>query len=200
MGATLETERLTLRPLTMADADHLVALDHDPEVMRYLSGGVATPRELIERTILPRFLQAFERGDGSGAWAALERSTGMFLGWFSFQSDDAHPDEYSLGYRLRRSAWGNGYATEGARALIRRGFTHLGARRVTATTYQDNLRSRRVMERVGMRLARSYRLTATDLSAASATFASSDEAWDGDDVEYEIVRADWEQREADREG
>ncbi len=199
MGATLETERLILRPLTMADVDHLVALDRDPEVMRYLSGGVATPRELIEWTILPRFLQAFERGDGSGVWAAIDRATGAFLGWFSFQSDDKHPGGYSLGYRLCRAAWGQGYATEGARALIHRGFIELGARRVTATTYQDNLRSRRVMERLGMRLARSYRLTPADLSAASATFASSGEAWDGDDVEYEIVRADWERREADRE-
>ncbi|HET9109994.1 MAG TPA: GNAT family N-acetyltransferase [Ktedonobacterales bacterium] len=199
MGATLETERLTLRPLTEADADHLVALDSDPEVMRYLNGGAATPRELIEWTILPRFLRSFERGDGSGVWAAIERGSGTFVGWFSFQSDDACPGEYSLGYRLSRAAWGHGYATEGARALILRGFAQLGARRISATTYQDNHRSRRVMERLDMRLARSYRLTAADLADVSETFAPSGEVWEGDDVEYELLRSEWERRVAGRE-
>ena len=199
MDVTLETARLTLRPLTEADVEHLTALDSDPEVMRYLSGGAATPRELIERTILPRFLKSFERGDGSGAWAAIERRTGAFLGWLSFTSDDERPGEYALGYRLGRSAWGRGYATEGARALIRRGFERYGARRVIATTYQDNLRSRRVMECLGMRLARSYRLTQADLAAEGATYAMSGEVWDGDDVEYALARTEWERREVCRE-
>lgn len=199
MDATLETERLTLRPLTEADVAHLVALDSDPEVMRYLNGGAATPRDLIERAILPRFLRSFERGDGSGVWAAIEHGSGTFLGWFSFQSDDARPGEFSLGYRLRRAAWGHGYATEGARALILRGFAQLGAQRICATTYQDNHRSRRVMERLGMRLARSYRLTAADLADTSETFAPSGEVWDGEDVEYALLRSDWERRDAGQE-
>lgn len=58
-----------------------------------------------------------------------------FLGWFHFRPpDDDGPNEAELGYRLRKSAWGNGYATEGSRALIRKGFTKLGVQRVVAYT------------------------------------------------------------------
>jgi RimJ/RimL family protein N-acetyltransferase len=97
---------------------------------------------------------------------------------------------------MRRAAWGRGYATEGARALIHRGFSELGVQRVVATTYQDNLASRRVMEKVGMRLVRSYRLTPEDLLAADTFDGASQDMWDGDDVEYALERADWERQEA----
>ena len=197
MRVLLRTERLMLRRLTEADADHLVALDSDPEVMRYLTGGAPTPRDVIEREILPRFLRSYEQGDGYGVWAVIERATGDFLGWLSFQRQvGGVPGSVSLGYRLRRSAWGKGYAAEGARALIRKGFAELGARRIVATTYQDNLASRRVMEKVGMTLAHVYHLTPADLAAESDTFVSSGELWDGADVEYELLRADWERQEA----
>ena len=66
-------------------------------------------------------------------WAAIERSTRGFVGWFEFYPrKDAGPEE--VGYRLRRSARGKGYATEGSRALIRKGFTELGVQRVLAET------------------------------------------------------------------
>jgi RimJ/RimL family protein N-acetyltransferase len=197
MEVFLETERLVLRRFTAADADHLVALDGDPEVMRYLTGGAPTPRAVIERDILPRFLRYDERPAGYGFWAAIEKASGDFLGWFSFRPPGgAGPDEVELGYRLRRAAWGQGYATEGSRALIRKGFAELGVRRVFATTYQDNLASRRVMEKVGMTLARTYRLTPADLAAEGTFHSTAQEVWDGDDVEYALERADWERREA----
>ncbi len=158
MQVLLETGRLVLRRFTEADVDHLVALDGDPAVMRYLSGGTPTPREVIERDILPRFLRSYEGSDGFGYWAAIAKATGDFLGWFSFRPrDGVGPGEVELGYRLRRAAWGRGYATEGARALIRKGFAELGVRRVVATTYQDNLASRRVMEKAGMRREAQFR-------------------------------------------
>src|SRR6185312_13956493 len=129
--------------------------DSDPAVMRWLNGGVPTPRAVIEREILPRFLRSYQRHAGYGVWAAIERASGDFVGWFSFQPHDgADPDEIGLGYRLRQPVWGKGYATEGARALIRKGFTELGAQHIIATTYQDNLASRRVMEKAGLRLTR----------------------------------------------
>ena len=79
MRVFLETERLVLRRFTEADVDNLVELDGDPEVMRYLTGGGTTPRAEIERDILPRFLGYYERHDGFGFWAALERASGDFL-------------------------------------------------------------------------------------------------------------------------
>jgi RimJ/RimL family protein N-acetyltransferase len=198
MQVYLETERLVLRQFTADDAENLFELDSDPEVMRYLSGGEPTPREMIEQKILPRFLASYERFPGYGTWAAVLISTGEFLGWFGFQpaSEDS-PDNVSLGYRLRRSAWGKGYATEGSQALIRKGFTELGAARVYATTYEDNLASRRVMEKVGMKLVRAYRLTLSDLLAESTFYDAGGDTWEGNDVEYALVKADWEQNEAE---
>ncbi len=194
MHVHLETERLILRRFTMDDLDNLVELESDPEVMRYLTGGPPTPRETLERDILPAYLAYYERGDAYGYWAAIEKATGAFLGWFQFRPHEGAPaDQPELGYRLRRSAWGKGYATEGSRALIRKGFTELGVRRVVAFTYGEHLASRRVMEKSGMRLVRTYRLAPEQLVSLGVTDPT---LFDGDDVEYAITKAEWEQQQA----
>ncbi len=197
MQVFLETERMVLRRFTAADVDHLVDLDSDPEVMRFLTGGRPTPREVVQHDILPAFLRSYEPVSGLGVFAAIEKDRGEFLGWFGFRPKDAgDPTEVTLGYRLRQAVWGRGYATEGVRALIRKGFTELGVQRVVATTYQDNLASRRVMEKAGLRLVRTYRMTVAELVANDTTSQSlSTELWDGDDVEYGLLKADWEQQE-----
>ena len=133
MRVFLETDRLVLRRFTSADADNLVSLDADPDVMRYITGGIPTSREEIENEVLPAFLGYYQRYEGYGFWAVIEKETGEFLGWFHFRPyEGGAPGEVDLGYRLRKSAWGKGYATEGSRALIRKGFTEFGhrARRV----------------------------------------------------------------------
>ena len=146
MQVFLETDRLVLRQFTMADADNLVNLDADPDVMRFVTGGVATTREEIETEFLPAFLAYYDRYEGFGFWAAIEKPTGQFLGWFHFRPrEGANADEAELGYRLRKSAWGKGYATEGSRALIRKGFSEFGVQRVVAEAMAVNLASRRVM-------------------------------------------------------
>jgi len=195
----LETERLILRRFTSADVDNLYRLDGDPEVMRFLTGGQGTPREEIENDILPAFLSYYSRFEGYGFWAAIERTTGDFIGWFHFRPLPGRPlDEPELGYRLRREAWGKGYGTEGSRALIQKGFVDLGVQRVVASTYQDNLASRRVMEKVGMSLVRTYRLSPKELLEQFGI--TSPELFDGDDVEYAISKAEWEQRHHDAGG
>lgn len=196
MQVLLDTGRLILRRFTTDDAGNLAELDGDPEVMRFLTGGNPMPRDVIEAEILPRFLRYDERFPGFGFWAAIDRVTGDFVGWFSLRPlDEADPGEASLGFRLRRAVWGQGYATEGARALVRLGFTALGVKRVVATTYQDNLASRRVMEKVGMRLNRTFRLTTDDLKSIDTYHLASQELWDGDDIEYSLQKVDWEEQE-----
>lgn len=197
----LETERLILRRFAAYDVDNLVALDSDPEVMRFINGGVPTSREVVQHRILPGFLRSYARCPGFGAWAAIERASGDFIGWLSLRpAEGGTPDNVALGYRLRRAAWGKGYATEGARAVIRKAFAELGVRRVFATTYEHNLASRRVMEKAGLTLVRRYRLTPADL-AATNTFdgATSQDVWEGDEVEYALLRVDW-QRQAGQDG
>jgi RimJ/RimL family protein N-acetyltransferase len=153
----LETRRLVLRRFTADDADNLVNLDADPEVMRFVTGGVPTSRDDIEKDFLPAFLGYYERYEGFGFWVVIEKATGEFLGWFHFRpGKDAGPGEVELGYRLRQPAWGQGYATEGARALIRKGFTELDVRLVVAEAMAANTASRRVMEKAGLRLVRTY--------------------------------------------
>ncbi|KAA3663627.1 MAG: N-acetyltransferase [Chloroflexi bacterium] len=191
MHTLLITNRLILRRLLKTDADCLFKLDNDPDVMRYINGGIPTPRDIFERDILPAFLHVDERFPRFGFWAAIEKHTREFLGWFSFRPDDNASGNVTLGYRLCKAAWGNGFATEGARALIDKGFAELGVNRVTATTYQDNLGSIRVMEKVGMTLVRRFRLTQSDLIKTDTHHVSSLELWDGDDVEYAIDRAEW---------
>jgi RimJ/RimL family protein N-acetyltransferase len=140
MQIFLETDRLVLRRFTEADVENLVDLDGDPDVMRFINGGKSTPRDVIQNQILPRFLGYYEGFEGFGYWAATEKMTGGFLGWFEFRPRaSGSPDEVELGYRLRESAWGKGYATEGSRALIRKGFTELGGQRVVASTMAVNL-------------------------------------------------------------
>jgi len=188
--ALLETERLLLRRLTEADAPLLHELDSDPEVMRYLSGGPPTPFALIRDEILPRFIGYYDRAPWAGVWAAIERSSGEFAGWLSLRPNDDLARGGDLGYRLRRAAWGRGLATEGARALLNRAFRDLDLPRAYATTYEHNLASRRVLEKLGMRHVRSYRLE--EEGSRPATYATdASEVWDGDEVEYAIEREEW---------
>ncbi len=182
MHVYLTTDRLVLRQFTPSDVDLLLALDNDPEVMRYINGGRPVPREEIETDTLPAFLGYYERFDGYGFWAAQDRSTMDFLGWFHFRPPAGHErDDVELGYRLHRHAWGRGLATEGSRALITKGFTDHGVRRVFAETMAVNVASRRVMEKSGLLFVRAFH-----------------QPWpfpiDGDehgDVEYALERPDW---------
>lgn len=195
MNVLLESDRLVLRRFTLADADDLFKLDNDPEVMRFLNGGAPTPREVIRDEILPLFTRYDERVPASGFWACVERATGAFVGWFSFRWTGAVPGEVSLGFRMCRAAWGRGYATEGARALIDRGRSEWGVRRVVATTYEENHGSRRVLANVGMRLVRRFRLTPSDLASVDTYHLTEEDLWEGDDLEYALELGDWEEQE-----
>lgn len=126
MQVFLETERLVLRRFTGNDVQNLFDLDNDPEVMRFITGGRPTPRAVVRNETLPRFLCYYERYARFGFWAAVEKRSNRFLGWFELRPPDSGgPGEVELGYRLRREAWGRGYATEGSQALIRRAFAEL---------------------------------------------------------------------------
>ena len=190
MEVFIETDRLTLRRFTEADVDDLVDLDADPEVMHFITGGKPTPRETIENEILPHFIDYYRRFDGYGFWPAIEKSTGKFIGWFHLRPPAGRPaDEPELGYRLRRSAWGQGYAAEGSRALVDKAFRDLGARRVFAETMAVHHASRSVMEKAGLHYVRTFH-------------QEWPERIPGDehgDVEYALTREEWERRQDGKE-
>jgi RimJ/RimL family protein N-acetyltransferase len=150
--------------------------------MFFITGGAPTPREEIVGDYLPAFLSYYARFPGYGFWALEERVTGAFLGWVHYRPlPDAPTDEPELGYRLAKAAWGKGYAAEASQAVIDHGFRVLGVRRVVASTMAVNTASRRVMEKVGMRLVRTFH-------ADWPVRIPGDEEGD---VEYAITRDEW---------
>ncbi|MGI8517299.1 MAG: GNAT family N-acetyltransferase [Acidimicrobiia bacterium] len=183
MTILLETERMLLREFTTEDSQLLFELNNDPEVMFYINSGQPVPMPEIVEEILPAFLAYHRDGDRFGFWAAIEKTTGNFLGWFHLHPGDHSPDP-ELGYRLHRSAWNRGFATEGSRALIERGFADPAVTRIRAETMAVHTASRRVMERAGMRFVRIFH--------AEWPFRIPGD--EHGDVEYEITRAEWENR------
>ncbi|MEU0373741.1 GNAT family N-acetyltransferase [Streptomyces sp. NPDC006283] len=185
MHVFLETDRLTLRAFTNADAGHVRGVVDDCEVMRYINGGRPSSDGEVEGEIMPRFLHGYPCLGRPGFWAAEDRGSGAFLGWFVFRPEaDDSCREIELGYRLGRAAWGRGLATEGSRALIDKGFSELGVERVTANTMTVNTRSRRVMEKSGLSFVRTFFEEWPDVIEGSEL----------GDVEYALTRADWERR------
>jgi RimJ/RimL family protein N-acetyltransferase len=181
----LVTERLVLRRFRPADAGFIFELDSDPEVMHFITGGLPTSMHEIEETILPRWVSYYDEGPFVGFWAAEDRMTAEVLGWFHLRPSDSGPsDEFELGYRLKRSAWGRGLATEGARALVDMAFVDANASRVFAEGMVVHAASRRVMEKAGLSLVRVFR--------ADWPYAIPGD--DQGDVEYAVTREDWERR------
>jgi RimJ/RimL family protein N-acetyltransferase len=179
----METPRLAMREFTEDDVGNLFNLNSDPEVMRYLTGGRPTPREEIQDRIIPFHLAVYGRLDRLGTWAAESTATGEFLGWFHLRPGPGTDlTNIELGYRLRRSAWHQGYATEGSLALISMGFTDLGAERVFGHTMTVNTASRRVMEKCGLGLVRTTPYQGADVI----------EGAEHGEVEYALTRPEWD--------
>jgi RimJ/RimL family protein N-acetyltransferase len=182
----LETERMWLRRFTRDDAEVLLRLDEDPLVRTYVEDGEPVTLEEAKNTI-EHFLAYYERPEVFGFWAAVEKSTGAFLGWFHFRPHDrANGQEPELGYRLVSECWGKGYATEGSRALIDMGFTTADITRVVAQTMAVHAASRRVLEKCGLRLARTFH----------ADWPIRIPGDEHGDVEYAVTRDEWQAQRA----
>jgi RimJ/RimL family protein N-acetyltransferase len=180
VSAFLETERLWLRDAVPADLDLLHDLNSDPEVIRYLFSRPRT-RAQVEAEVLPRFLSGAD-GRRPRCWIAVEKASNQAIGGFALETPpDGPADEGELGYRLRRAAWGRGYASEGARALLDKGFGDFGLHRIWAQTMAVNTGSRRVMEKAGLRYVRAFHLDFDDPLPGT----------EHGEVEYALTRADW---------
>jgi RimJ/RimL family protein N-acetyltransferase len=150
---------LVLRPFTEADAENLLALESDPEVLRYVWRKPLADAEAYRQFILSTLLPWYDRSDAYGTWAVLEKASQEFVGVGTLkpaiESRRAvemgyRAGEVELGYGLRRAFWGRGYATEMARALVRRAFGELGATAVVAAVSIGNAASIRVLEKAGL--------------------------------------------------
>ena len=192
----LRTARLLLVPLADRHLDLEIRLDSDPEVLRYISGRARSRDEVV--TSHARRMALADKVDGLGYWMAFgsdagtrpeREDEGEFVGLMMLppahgpdQPDD--PTVCDLGYRLVRSHWRRGLASEASRELLRHAFDTIGQSRVIAQTMAVNAGSRGVMAAIGMRYVRTY-------------FPLWDEPLPGADqgeVEYEITREMWAAR------
>jgi RimJ/RimL family protein N-acetyltransferase len=151
LGST-QTERLRLERWShTAHGAGLAAMNAQPEVLEYLGGGSRMTR--AESDAASAGITAHWDAYGFGLWAAIERATGEMLGFVGL----CHPlwwpamiERVEVGWRLRREAWGAGYATEGARAALRAGFETLGLEEIVSFVDRGNERSLAVARRLGM--------------------------------------------------
>lgn len=145
----IRTDRLLLRGWRESDLAPYAALNADPEVTRYLAGPLT--REQSD-AMVERIMRGFAEHD-FGLWAVEVAATGEFVGFtgLSVPAFQAHfTPAVEVGWRLARSAWGNGYATEAARAAVAYGFGEAGLGEIVSFTTAANRASRAVMERLGM--------------------------------------------------
>ena len=148
--AILDTNRLILRQWLVSDREPFVRLNADPRVMEFFPALLA-PEESI--SMIDRIEAHFEV-HGFGLYAAELRQDHTFIGFIGLNIptfDAPFTPCVEIGWRLAAEYWGQGLATEGARAITEHGFQQLGLREVVAFTVPANLRSRRVMEKLGMK-------------------------------------------------
>jgi RimJ/RimL family protein N-acetyltransferase len=129
-------------------------MNADPEVMRYLSSGGVPLAPEESRALSARFGAHWEK-HGFGLWAVEVAASGEFIGYVGLQYPGWFPDmahDVEVGWRLARSAWGHGYATEAAHAALEAAFTTLALSRVISLIDGTNQRSAAVARRLGLRL------------------------------------------------
>jgi ribosomal-protein-alanine N-acetyltransferase len=158
----LETDRLRLRPLARSDWDLISEMCTDPEVLKFV--GDVSNRERAAAELRA----AIRRGAGGrlGVWCVLQRETGEKLGtavllpmpiekkdtdWSLLQEDNYPDADIEVGYILKRSTWGRGYATEACRRLIRFAFEETELDEIVAVTDPDNAVSQKVLRKCGLR-------------------------------------------------
>jgi RimJ/RimL family protein N-acetyltransferase len=143
----IRTERLILRRWTDADRAPFAALNADPVVMEHFPA-------TMSREASDSFVERIERHwdeHGWGLWAIEVPGVAPFVGYVGLWPADYVADGMvEVGWRLARAHWGHGYATEAARESLRVGFEEVGLDEIVSFTVPQNVRSRRVMERIGL--------------------------------------------------
>jgi RimJ/RimL family protein N-acetyltransferase len=151
----METPRLWLRPFDDDDSDEAYhVLEGHPDVWRY-DPGFARTRE--QRAALIHRYATQNALDGPGTLAVIHKESGALLGYVGLQlyllpTEPLSTPEVELYYKLGRAYWGQGYAYEACRAMIRFAFDKLRLARLVTVTHRDNQPSIRLMERLGMRI------------------------------------------------
>jgi RimJ/RimL family protein N-acetyltransferase len=151
----LATPRLRLRRWRPEDREPFAALNADPDVTRYLGDGRPMSRQASDE--LADRIERYFAEHGYGLWAAELTGEAPFIGFIGLALPTFLPEvlpTVEIGWRLARPYWGRGLATEGARTALAAAFGLLEQREVCSIHDPDNVASRRVMEKIGMRFDR----------------------------------------------
>ncbi|MCB0643295.1 MAG: GNAT family N-acetyltransferase [Phaeodactylibacter sp.] len=151
---TLQTDRLLLRPFTLADIQPSYEMETDPEISKYThDGGVKTYKQVEQ--LIRQVIEGDYAIFGFGRFAVEHLTTGEFIGFCGLKYlEDL--DGVDLGYRLKRSFWGQGLATEACRACIEYGFEERDLAQMLAFILPENVRSKRVLEKLGFAFSRAF--------------------------------------------
>jgi ribosomal-protein-alanine N-acetyltransferase len=151
---TIETDRLILRPFTLADVDASYEMNLDARVSKYTGDGGVVSYEETKRRITEHSMADYAKY-GYGRWAVELKSEGKFIGFAGLKFLD-DMNEVDLGYRLMYDYWGKGIATEAAIACLDYGFNTLKLKRIIAMLLPDNIGSIRVLEKVGFHYEKEF--------------------------------------------
>ncbi len=145
MHPIIETKRLFLREFNVNDAQNMLELNADPEVLQY-TGDI--PFSDIEEA--KQFLKDYNdyQRNGFGRWTVIEKSSEAFIGWCGLKLNEE--GFIDLGYRFFKQVWGSGFATEAAEACLKYGFDTLGISEIIGRTSAENIASCKVLEKIGM--------------------------------------------------
>ncbi|NVK58013.1 MAG: GNAT family N-acetyltransferase [Alteromonadaceae bacterium] len=155
-----DSERLSFQLVTTDDSDFLFQLDQDEEVMRYINGGKKSSRQEINEIFMPRVMAFTAPQKGWGLWKVkLKNATEQPVGWilvrpYGFFTGKRDDNNLELGWRFRRSVWGQGIATEAAIAVMQALLAE-GTKQFSAIALTENIASINVMGKLGMSFSHS---------------------------------------------
>lgn len=151
-----DSERLSYALMGADDVDLLFELDQDVEVMRYINGGKITTMQEVHEVFLPRMAKYTNAEKGWGLWKVHITATGTFIGWvlvrpMDFFNQQPQWDNWELGWRFKRMAWGFGYGTEAAQHIMSALKTNTAVKKFSAIVVPENHASINIMRKLGMR-------------------------------------------------
>ncbi len=160
----LETERLILRELLESDVEGIFELDSSPLVHQYLGNNPITTKEQAIKNI--KFIQRQYKELGIGRFAAIEKSSGDFIGWSGLKFNTGEKEVLNgqqefidIGYRFIPRYWGKGYATESSIATLRFGFETMNYQTIYGAAEAGNIASNKVLQKIGLQFINEFYYT-----------------------------------------